>query len=383
MAVNMQALSASISNAVQQLLQRQWKRRHSVHHQSVANVVNASLAEITQGTPPRSENVVTLAEPGLDLQAPKQFFSSVAVSVSSRVSSKDKAKIWSNEYLDFGTLLSFSPNNQKFSLSLASSDGETTRPQLTLEPSQPVKKILTIKQWLSAFNIFVAIYSEKLPTDTPKVMKYCEIVRDIAARWLAVLWRTISFHKVIGPCAMPMGRYSLGTLAKGCDKFSSENPIFVGQGTTALPLPVLSKRHMLVGVSMRVRCAPGAVSNTFAISVAQNTLPHSVPPVNLKHTSSKQVFQTLHKPVKPVKVDRLNFLLSGYETSLRLYLVNGFTFGFHVGFDGERCALHSPNLKSALDQLQIVRTKLRKECETRRICGPLFALLFPTLFVLL
>ena len=103
------------------------------------------------------------------------------------MSSKVKAKIWSNEYLDFGTLLSFSPNNQKYSLSLASSDGETTRPHLTLEPSQPVKKIQTINQWLSAFNIFVAIYSEKLPTDTPKLMKYCEIVRDIAAKpgdWL-------------------------------------------------------------------------------------------------------------------------------------------------------------------------------------------------------
>ena len=112
--------------------------------QSVANIVNASLAEITQGTPPSSENVVTLAEPGLDSQAPKQFFSSVAISLSSRVSSKVKAKIWSTKYLDFGTLLSFSPNNQKYSLSLVSSDGETTRPHLTLEPSEPAKKIQTI-----------------------------------------------------------------------------------------------------------------------------------------------------------------------------------------------------------------------------------------------
>ena len=196
MAVNMQALSASISSAVQlavaEAMKTQWpaapsQETQSSTDQSVANIVNASLAEITQGTPSRSENVVTLAEPGLDSPAPKQIFSSVAVSLSSRVSSKVKAKIWSNEYLDFGTLLSFSPNNQRYSLSLASSDGETTRPHLTLEPSQPVKKIQTINQWLSAFNIFVAIYSEKLPTDTPKLMKYCEIVRDIAAKpgdWL-------------------------------------------------------------------------------------------------------------------------------------------------------------------------------------------------------
>ena len=118
--------------------------------------------------------------------------------------------------------------------------------------------------------------------------------------------------------------------------------------------------------------------NTFAISVAQNTLPHSVPPANLKHTPSKQAFQTsLHKPVTPIKVDRLNFLLSGNETSLRLYLVNGFTFGFHLGFDGEHCALHSPNLKSILDQPQIVRTKLPKECEAGRICGPFICPPFP------
>ena len=54
----------------------------------MANIVNASLAEITQGTPPRSENIVTLAEPGIDSQAPQQIFSSMAVSLSSRVSSK-------------------------------------------------------------------------------------------------------------------------------------------------------------------------------------------------------------------------------------------------------------------------------------------------------
>ena len=174
-----------------------------------------------------------------------------------------------------------------------------------------------------------------------------------------------------------MGRYSLGTLAESCDKFSSENPIFLGQGTTCAPAPSpFQEAH--AGVSMRGRCATVAVWNTFAISAVPNTLPHSVPPANLKHTPSKQAFQpSLHKPVTPVKVDRLNFLLSGYETSLRLYLVNGFTFGFRVGFDGERCALHSPNLKSVLDQPQIVRTKLRKECEAVKICGPFICPPFP------
>ena len=53
--------------------------------------------------------------------------------------------------------------------------GESSRPHLTLEPSQPAKKVQSISQWLSAFNIFVATYAEKQATDTPKLMKYCEI----------------------------------------------------------------------------------------------------------------------------------------------------------------------------------------------------------------
>ena len=87
MAVNMQALSASISSAVQlaveEAMKAQWpaapsQETQSSTDQSVANIVNASLAEITQGTPSSSKNSVTLAEPRLDLPAPKQFFSSVA-----------------------------------------------------------------------------------------------------------------------------------------------------------------------------------------------------------------------------------------------------------------------------------------------------------------
>ena len=66
MAVNMQALSASISNAVQQAvaeaMKAQWpaapsQDTQSTTDQSVANVANASLAENTQGTPPCSDNI--------------------------------------------------------------------------------------------------------------------------------------------------------------------------------------------------------------------------------------------------------------------------------------------------------------------------------------
>ena len=69
-------------------------------------------------------------------------------------------------------------------------------------------------------------------------------------------------------------------------------------------------------------------------------------------------------------MDRLNFFLTGYHPPLRQFLVNGFSYGFRVGFVGERRAAQSPNLKSALEQPQAVRRTFRKELETGRIRGP-------------
>jgi hypothetical protein len=99
------------------------------------------------------------------------------------VSPKTKAKIWADEYVDFGALLSPAPAREKYSLSLApAQDGSSSQPHVTLEPCQPSKRISTINQWQSAFNTFVAIYATKYSRATPKLMKYCEIVRDISSK---------------------------------------------------------------------------------------------------------------------------------------------------------------------------------------------------------
>ena len=44
-------------------------------------------------------------------------FTSVAIDLEARVSAKLKAKIWANEYIDFGALLSSFPDDEKFVLS--------------------------------------------------------------------------------------------------------------------------------------------------------------------------------------------------------------------------------------------------------------------------
>ena len=201
MSVDIQALSSSISVAVKQAVQEALTGNSATlstnvsvpHPEQLADgAIEASLANLSgQGTQPTqptlTQETIIIDQSVRYPRAPQKLFSSVAVSLGSRVISKVKAKIWAHEFIDFGVLLSQSPNNPKYSLSLTSSVGESNQPQLTLEPNQPTKKIHTINQWHSAFNIFVAIYAEKFPQDTPKMMKYCEIVRDIAAKpgdWL-------------------------------------------------------------------------------------------------------------------------------------------------------------------------------------------------------
>ena len=111
---------------------------------------------------------------------------------------------------------------------------------------------------------------------------------------------------------------------------------------------------------------------TYALNAAHHTLPHNVPLVNnTKETPLRSaLLLQCHKPVTPVKVEWLNFFLSGYHPPLWQFFVNGFSYGFHVGFVRNRHASQSPNLKGALKQPQAVRSKLLKELEAGRIRGP-------------
>ena len=69
-------------------------------------------------------------------------------------------------------------------------------------------------------------------------------------------------------------------------------------------------------------------------------------------------------------MDRLKFFLHGYDSALASYLIDGFRFGFRVHYE-------SPNLKSAIDQPDLVKAKLSRECAAGRIVGPFTTPPFP------
>lgn len=66
----------------------------------------------------------------------------------------------------------------------------------------------------------------------------------------------------------------------------------------------------------------------------------------------------------------LAVLLAGYDPELSNYLLQGFSYGFHIGFQGERPGECPTNLPSALQLPAVVQAKLDKELQFGRLSGP-------------
>ena len=77
--------------------------------------------------------------------------------------------------------------------------------------------------------------------------------------------------------------------------------------------------------------------------------------------------------VTPVKADILESLLieTNYDKVKTKYLVDGFKFGFDLGYDGpEDIKLESNNLKFTIGDKTELWNKVMKEVKEKRYAGP-------------
>ena len=114
-------------------------------------------------------------------QVPTELFSSPSLPIDARVSEKLRAKIWNNEFFDLSALLSNPVFEDRYQVTITNSDKEKI-PSLCLEPVSKAKKHLSIETWLSCFHVFVGVYTSRCPHEAPALMKYGEVVQDLAAR---------------------------------------------------------------------------------------------------------------------------------------------------------------------------------------------------------
>ena len=211
--LDVNALSATISTAISQAVKtalskdnlNEILRQNTLEDSTSIEVTGHSQADLTSDsvTTAVSSHVSSLIGAGTsndslllgpDNVQPKQIFTSVSVNLSSRVGSKIKAKIWANEYVEFGALLASTPQVDKYALSMTPSTVQSKQPRLTLEPYHTTKKVSNIQQWVSAFNTFVSVFTERYQSETPQLMKYCEVVRDIALSNGDWLWYDEQFR---------------------------------------------------------------------------------------------------------------------------------------------------------------------------------------------
>ena len=113
---------------------------------------------------------------------PTQIFHSASLPLDSRISAKLKGKIWNEEFVAFGSLLSLSnTEHEKFQISFMNSEAGLPA-SFCLEPASRPKNIQSIEVWLQAFHIFVGIYTKKYPHEAPALMKYGQTIQDLASR---------------------------------------------------------------------------------------------------------------------------------------------------------------------------------------------------------
>ena len=110
---------------------------------------------------------------------PGQLFQSVSLPVDACLSEKIRAKIWKDEYVDSGSLLANPVLVDRYQIQTA-----VLPPLFALNHWLSTKRYVTtiIETWLSSFHVFVGAYAKQFPHEAPALMKYGEIIQDLAGR---------------------------------------------------------------------------------------------------------------------------------------------------------------------------------------------------------
>lgn len=158
--LNFEALTASISTAVQQAVQSALSTASTSVDRAQIDASTAQVPETLVSQAVKSEISTVTSSTGQVTtytkgSGPTTKFHSVAISLAARVSSKLKARIWAQEYTELCSLLTIAPSNNSYLLYLkTNNDNSSAMPKLCLEPNNKPRRIYNISQWLTVFNTF-------------------------------------------------------------------------------------------------------------------------------------------------------------------------------------------------------------------------------------
>ena len=224
--------------------------------------------------------------------------------------------------------------------SISNSDRGFT-PSLCFEPLAKHKKVTTIETWWSSFHVFVGAYTKQFPHEAPALMKYGEIIQDLAGR--GHNWKfydeNFRFLRQAHHAALPWDGIECMASCSLSHKFP-----FVDHSKTQLihqkERQILSQKDIVLNSIRTASVFLVVLLSTFATGVRGHTQFQNV--IFVAHQKLPVLSPDLLSPPHrhpslptPVKVERLGFLLEGYTPSTVEFLLFGFTQGFPVQFQGD------------------------------------------------
>ena len=166
--------SQVIQNTLQPIVGTDSNRPSNISLSTETPTVSITTSDNVGQTIPVTVNVPDIVP---DHPRSAQQFNSSSVPLHARVHDKLRNRIWADEYIELAELLKTTPNLD-YSLQIMDKEGS---PSLCFTKSMK-EKSMTLDQWLSAIHIFTAVYTVKKPEQGPNLVKYIEIVRDLAKR---------------------------------------------------------------------------------------------------------------------------------------------------------------------------------------------------------
>ena len=167
---------------------------------------------------------------------------------------------------------------------------------------------------MSAFHIFVTVYTRKCPADAPALMKYGDVIQDLASRshnWK--FYENFRFMRQSQPEGYPWEtvQWELWLRFQVTSQSSQSTPAThsVRRHPSIMPSPRINVTVFREGRSVQVAHTSMCVSNATEITVGCNTL--FVPQRDQPQPHPKQS----HNLPTPINADRLRNFLVGYTPS--------------------------------------------------------------------
>ena len=242
--------------------------------------------------------------------------------------------IWSNKYVELRLLLPNSINsstNQAYTLQMDNNSN------ISMAPCNKTRKIHNINSWTSAFIRYMAVYASKFPLEIPALLKYAEIVRDIASRkpGQSFLYYDTQFRQARETSLLSWDRIHTEFWLMACTAFQqpsviSNRPFRTTQGRISPQGRISQSQNASGRIHVgRTIDNPAAVirnvaSPTYAATAKAATLrSHANSPPKSKHHVQPPVHQPdsllstkdQKPPTTPIKICKLSPFLVNYPLS--------------------------------------------------------------------